>query len=138
MKTATIKMGTRAEIVEYLKASGKMKDYNEETINEQMDWHIRQGHNLLRMDLTVLVDAPDLSFGCSAVNADESFILLDFNKEYERLWVEEMEDIERRRNQIDSWEMIVKMEHEAEQRDGEYVRAMLMFKDNLDKAKIKL
>ena len=132
MKTSEIKTGTRADIMAYLKATGKHYAHSEKDINEQIDWLVYQGHNLLRLELTELIDTPKTG-GCYAQNASENFILEDFDKEYLRLWVERLEDIQFRQNQVDAWEQIVKMERDAEKRDAEFIHAMFVFKDVLDK-----
>lgn len=134
MKTITVKHGTRAEILEYVKELKKTKHiaHSEKDINQQLDWQIHQGNNHIHLELTELIDCKD-GTGCWAHNVSEDFILAEFNKEYIRLTNEDRDNIELRRHQIDCWEQIVKIEREAERRDAEYNRAMIELQDQLDK-----
>ena len=130
MKTITVKTGTRTEILEYLKTTGKKYVHDEKEINDQLDYEIRQGHTYIHLDLTEQLPSPP---GCYNQDASEDVIIAEFNKEHQRLIMDDLDNVERRRKTIDCWETIVKMEREAERRDSEYIRAMLELKDQLDR-----
>jgi hypothetical protein len=135
MELKNIRIATRVEILAHIKSLGKSLAHDEKDINEQIDWHVRQGHNFIHLQVTELIPS---GTGCYAQNADEEFIVSDFNKEYQRLWTDDMDNVERRRDLIDCWETVVKMEREAEKREAEYVRGMMVVKDKLDRGKIRL
>ncbi len=135
MESKTFRVATRAEILAHIKSLGKSLAHDEKDINNQIDWHIRQGHNFIYLQVTKLIPS---GTGCYAENADEEFIISDFNKEYQGLWMDDMDNVERRRNLIDCWEIVVKMERDAEKRDAEYVRAMMVVKDRLDRLQTSL
>ena len=134
IKTVNVKWASRAEILDYVKELRKTKHiaHDDEDINNQLDWDIRQGHNLIHLDLTELVDSED-GKGCWAKNASEDFWLADFNKEFIRLTNEYRDNVDKWRNRIDCWEQVVKFEREAEKRDADYVRAMIELQDRLDR-----
>ncbi len=133
MNTINVKSATRTEILDYVTELRKTKHiaHTNEDINNQLDWEIRQGHTFIHLELTELINN-DNGKGCWAKNASEAFIISDFNNEFIRLTNEDRDNIELRRHQIDSWEMVVKIEREAERRDAEYNRAMIELQDTLD------
>ena len=130
MKTITVKYGTRKDILEYLKTTGKKYVDSEKEINDQLDYKIRQGNTYIQLDLTEQIP---LEKGCYNQSASEDFIIEDFRKEFHRLLIDDMDDVKKRRDLIDAWEMIVKMEREAEVREAAYIRYMLELKDQLDR-----
>ena len=117
MKTIKVKYGTRKDILEYLKTTGKKYVDSEKEINDQLD----------------LTEQIPLEKGCYNQSASEDFIIEDFRKEFHRLLIDDMDDVKKRRNLIDTWEMVVKMEREAEVREAAYIRYMLELKDQLDR-----
>ena len=130
MKTIKVKYGTRKDILEYLKTTGKKYVDSEKEINDQLDYKIRQGNTYIQLDLTEQIP---LEKGCYNQSASEDFIIEDFRKEFHRLLIDDMDDVKKRRNLIDTWEMVVKMEREAEVREAAYIRYMLELKDQLDR-----
>lgn len=132
MNTLTVKSGTRQEILDYYKELRKTKHiaHNDEDIAEKLDHEIRQGHNLVHMDLTELENCKS-GIGCWGKALLDDFFITDFNKEFIRLSNEERDNIELWRHRLESWEQIVKIERESEKRDAEYVRAMTELADKL-------